>query len=53
MSKVMPKLGEVVQEQPMMYKAVVQMLFQYGSDRCVAMASMLMVKEGFHHRVAR
>ena len=36
-----------------MYKAVVQAMLMYGSKIWVVTGAMMMVLEGFHHRIAR
>ena len=52
-AKVFMKTGETVQDRAILYKAVVQTGFLYGSKRWVVMGAMLKVLEGFHHRVTR
>ena len=53
MVKVTTKVREAVWEHVMIYKALVQMVFLYGSEIWVVTGVMLTVLEGFHHRVAR
>ena len=53
MTKLLTKVGAEVWAQAMMYKAVVKMVFLYGSEMWVVTRAMLTVLEGFHHQVAR
>ena len=50
--KVVTKTGSTLQERCMLYKAAVQSVFLYGSERWVVTGDILRVLEGFHHRVA-
>ena len=52
-AKVMAKAGATVCAWVMMYKALVQTVFLYGSDIWVVIGLVLMVLEGFCHWVAR
>ena len=49
--KVLMKSGAVVRAWGVFYKAVVHMVFLYGSERWVLTGAMLTVLEGFHNRV--
>ena len=49
----MAKSGEMLCAWVIMYKALVQTVFLYGSDIWVVTGLVLMVLEGFRHRVAR
>ena len=51
--EVLTKSGAAVRAREMMYKAVVHMVFLYGSERYVVTGVMLTILEGFHHWVAR
>ena len=52
-AKVMAKAGATVCAWVIMYKALVQTVFLYGSDIWVVTGLVLMVLESFRHRVAR
>ena len=49
----MAKSGEMLCAWVIMYKALVQTVFLYGSDIWVVIGLVLMVLESFRHRVAR
>ena len=49
--KVLMKSGAVVRAWGVFYKAVVHMVFLYGSERWVLTGAMLTVLEGFNHQV--
>ena len=49
----MTKGGSEVCSRAMMYKAVANTVFLYGSEIWVVMGAMLMVIEGFNHLVDR
>ena len=53
MKKLLTNAGESVRAQAIIYKAMVQMVLLYGSERWVFMVTVLEVIEGFRHRVAR
>ena len=53
MAKVLMKAGAAVRELVMMYKLVVRTIFLYRSEIWVVTGAMLMVTEGFRHRLAR
>ena len=52
-AKVLGKTGVLIKVQEMMYKAVVYVVLLYGSKILVVTDAMMMVLEGFHHRIAR
>ena len=52
-AKVLMVTGAAVRAQAMIYKAVVQTVLIYGSNRWVVTGSMLKFMDGFHHQVAR
>ena len=52
-AKVQTKAGAAVQAWVMMYEAVVQTVLMYWSEIQVVTGAMLIVIEGFNHRVDR
>ena len=52
-AKVMDKTGGMIKAREMMYKAVVQAVRLYGSERWVVTDKMMMVLEGFHQTIER
>ena len=51
--KVVTKTGETVLSQGMLYKAVVQCVFLFGSKIWMMTGAMIKVLEVFHHWLAR
>ena len=51
--KVLGKTGAPIKAQEMMYKVLVQNLLLYGIKRWLVMDAMMMVLEGFHHKISR
>ena len=52
-AKVLGKTGAPIKARTMIYKAVVQLVLLYGSERWVVMGAIMTVLEGFHHMIAR
>ena len=52
-SKVLGNTGEPIKSRSMMYRAVFQVVFLYGSEIWVVTDMMMTVLEGFHNRIAR
>ena len=52
-TKVLVKTGAPIKSRAMMYKAVVQAVLLYGRIIWVMTDAMIMVIEGFHHRISR
>ena len=51
METLLTNMGATVQERAIMYKAVLQTMFIYGIEICVAKDAMLKLLEGFQHIV--
>ena len=53
MTKVQGKTGVPIKDQAMIYKAVVQEVLLYGREIWVFRYAIVLVLEGFNHRIAR
>ena len=51
--KVLGKTGAPIKAQEMMYKVLVQDFLLYGIKSWLVMDAMMMVLEGFHHKISR
>ena len=50
--RVLGKTGAPIKAQAMIYMAVVQAVLLYGSEIWAFTDAMMMVQEGFHHRIS-
>ena len=53
MGKVATETGETLQEQGIIYKAIVQLMLSYGNRSCVVKGDMLKVLEELNNRADR